>query len=186
MLPKLLVVGHGRHGKDTVCEMLEQYGYKFQSSSKFCSELFIYKDLKEQYGYANEEECYTDRHNHRTEWYNMIHNYCSDDLAKLGRNLFAKHDIYCGLRNKREFFAMQNEEIFDYAIWVDRTDHLPKEDPASMSIEQWMCDYTIDNNGSLDRLEKNVAILMRTIFRSRGLSLPVSSGHHFSELFVDS
>jgi hypothetical protein len=49
-----------------------------------------------------------------------------------------------------------------------------------------MCDYTIDNNGSLDRLEKNVAILMRTIFRSRGLSLPVSSGHHFSELFVDS
>ena len=36
MLPKLLVVGHGRHGKDTVCEMLEAYGYTFQSSSKFC------------------------------------------------------------------------------------------------------------------------------------------------------
>jgi len=81
---------------------------------------------------------------------------------------------------------MQNEQIFDCAIWVDRSDHLPSEDPSSMSVEQWMCDYTIDNNGSLDRLEKNVAILMRTIFKSRALSLPASTSRHFSELFVDS
>ena len=155
--------------------MLEQYGYTFQSSSKFCSELFIFNDLKEQYNYDNEEECYADRHNHRTEWYNMIHGYCKDDLAKLGRNLFAQHDIYCGLRNKREFFAMQNEEIFDYAIWVDRADHLPLEDPSSMSIEQWMCDYTIDNNGDLARLQKNVDVLIKTIFKNQGLSHPVST-----------
>jgi len=185
-LPKLLVVGHGRHGKDTVCEMLEVYGYTFQSSSKFCSELFIFNDLKDKYGYADEEQCYNDRHNHRTEWYNMIHDYCSDDLARLGRNLFAERDIYCGLRNRREFFAMQNEELFDYAIWVDRTDHLPTEDPSSMSIEQWMCDYTLDNNGTLDRLEKNVAILMRTMFKNQGLSLPASNGYLPSATDVDS
>jgi len=105
----------------------------------------------------------------------MIHDYCKDDLAKLGRNLFAEHDIYCGLRNKREFFAMQNEEIFDYAIWVDRADHLPLEDPSSMSIEQWMCDYTIDNNGDLARLQKNVDILIKTIFKNRGLNHPAST-----------
>ena len=174
-LPKLLVVGHGRHGKDTVCEMLEQYGYTFQSSSKFCSELFIFNELKEKYNYANEEECYADRHNHRTLWYDMIHDYCKDDLARLGRNLFDKHDIYCGLRNKREFFAMKNEEIFDYAIWVDRSDHCHLEPASSMTIEQWMCDYTIDNNGDLARLQKNVNILMNTIFKNRGLSLPASS-----------
>jgi dephospho-CoA kinase len=185
-LPKLLVVGHGRHGKDTVCELLNAYGYKFKSSSKFCSELFIFNELKDQYGYADEEECYNDRHNHRTLWFNMIHDYCKDDLAKLGRNLFANHNIYCGLRNKKEFFAMQNEEIFDYAIWVDRTDHLPKEDPSSMSIEQWMCDYTIDNNGDLARLEKNVEVLMRTIFKNRGLNLPASNGYLPSATDVDS
>ena len=166
--------------------MLEAYGYTFQSSSKFCSELFIFNDLKDQYGYTNEEECYADRHNHRTEWYNMIHDYCSDDLARLGRNLFAEHDIYCGLRNKREFFAMQNEEIFDCAIWVDRSDHLPSEDPSSMSIEQWMCNYTIDNNGDLQRLKKNVHVLMQTLFKNQGLSLPASSGYLLSEVFVDS
>ena len=185
-LPKLLIVGHGRHGKDTVCELLENYGYKFKSSSKFCSELFIFNDLKDKYCYKDEEECYNDRHNHRTEWFNMIHDYCKDDLAKLGRNLFANHDIYCGLRNKKEFFAMQNEEIFDYAIWVDRTDHLSLEDPSSMSIEQWMCNYTIDNNGDLARLRKNVDVLIRTIFKNQGLSLPVSNGFLPFEADVDS
>ena len=103
----------------------------------------------------------------------------------MGRNLFAQNNIYCGLRNKREFFAMQNEEIFDYAIWVDRCDHLMKENYDSMSIEQWMCDYTIDNNGDLNRLERNVAILMRTIFRNRGLSLPASNAHLLSEEYAD-
>ena len=185
-LPKLLVVGHGRHGKDTVCELLEHYGYTFKSSSKFCSELFIFEELKDKYGYRDEEECYNDRHNHRTEWYNMIHDYCKDDLARLGRNLFADHDIYCGLRNKREFFAMQNEEIFDYAIWVDRCDHLPKEDSSSMSVEQWMCDYTIDNNGDLERLKKNLDTLMRTIFRNRARDRLVSNARLPSEEYVGS
>jgi hypothetical protein len=170
-LPKLLVVGHGRHGKDTVCELLSTYSYTFQSSSKFCSELFIFNDLKEKYNYVDEEECYADRHNHRTEWYNMIHEYCSFDLARLGRNLFAKHDIYCGLRNKREYFAMQNEGIFDYAIWVDRGDHLPSEDPSSMSIEQWMCDFTIDNNSDLDRLVFNVDMLARNKLNLKSTTL---------------
>ena len=186
VLPKLLVVGHGRHGKDTVCEVLEDYGYTFQSSSKFCSELFIFNDLKDKYKYKDEEDCFEDRHNHRTEWYDMIHNYCKDDLARLGRNLFAEHDIYCGLRNKREFFAMQNEEIFDYAIWVDRSDHLPPESKDSMSIEQWMCNYTIDNNGDLQRLKKNVHVLMQTVFKNQGLNLPAASEYLLSEVFVDS
>ena len=145
--------------------MLEKYGYTFQSSSKFCSELFIFNDLKDKYGYSNEEECYADRHNHRTEWYNMIHDYCKDDLARLGRNLFAQNQIYCGLRNKREFFAMQNTGVFDYAIWVDRSNHLPPEDKNSMSLEQWMADFTIDNNGDLNELAFNVDQLMSYLHR---------------------
>ena len=49
---KLLVIGHGRHGKDTVCEILrDKYNYTFESSSKFCSKLFIYDNLKDKYNY---------------------------------------------------------------------------------------------------------------------------------------
>ena len=161
MKKKLLVIGHGRHGKDTVCEILrDKYGYSFESSSQFCSRLFIYDMLKDKYGYETEEQCYADRHNHRQEWYEAICDYNVPDAATLGRAMFAEYDIYCGLRNKREFFAMQNTGVFDYAIWVDRSDHLPPESKKSMSLEHWMADFTIDNNGSLADLEFNVKQLM--------------------------
>ena len=161
MFKKLLVIGHGRHGKDTVCEILrDKYGYSFESSSQFCSKLFIYDMLKDKYGYASEEECYADRHNHRAEWYNAICNYNKGDGARLGRAIFDTHTIYCGLRNKREFFAMKNTGVFDYAIWVDRSDHLPAESKDSMSLEQWMADFTIDNNGDLEEPEFNVSNLI--------------------------
>lgn len=161
---KLLIVGHGRHGKDTVCEILkESYNFSFESSSKFCSKLFIFDMLKDQYGYATEEECYEDRHNHRTEWYNAICNYNLLDPARLGREIFSEHDIYCGLRNKKEYHAMRNTAVFDYTIWVDRSDHLPLEPKTSMTLEQWMADFTIDNNGSLADLKFNVDQLMNRL-----------------------
>ena len=162
--PKLLVIGHGRHGKDTVCEILrDSYGYTFESSSKFCSLQFIYNDLKDKYGYANEEECYADRHNHRAEWYNAICDYNIPDAALLGREMFAEYDIYCGLRNKREYYAMKNTGVFDKVIWVDRSDHLPPEGNDSMSLEPWMADYIIDNNGTLGDLAFNVGQLINYI-----------------------
>ena len=161
-LPKLLVIGHGRHGKDTVCDILKKsYGFSFESSSQFCSKLFIYDQLKDLYGYADEVECYADRHNHRAEWYNAICAYNVPDAARLGRDIFETHDIYCGLRNKKEYHAMRNTGVFDYAVWVDRSDHLPLEDPSSMSLEPWMADYTIDNNGTLEELYFNTHQLMR-------------------------
>lgn len=158
---KLLIIGHGRHGKDTVCEMLrDRYGYSFESSSQFCSTLFIYDQLKDLYGYATEEQCYADRHNHRIEWYNAICAYNVPDAARLGREMFEAYDIYCGLRNKKEFHAMKNTGVFDYTIWIDRSDHLPPESKDSMSLEPWMADFTIDNNGTLEELEFNLDRLM--------------------------
>ena len=159
-LPKILVIGHGRHGKDTVCEILRNnYGFGFQSSSEFCARKFIYDALKNKYRYTSYEECYTDRHNHRSEWFDMIHDYCRDDYARLGRDIFAEYDIYCGLRNRAEFHAMRNTGVFDYCVWVDRGDHLPLEDRSSMNLEIWMADYVIDNNGDLKDLHRNTGDL---------------------------
>ena len=81
---------------------------------------------------------------------------------------------------------MQNEEIFDYAIWVDRSDHCHLEPSSSMTIEQWMCDYTIDNNGDFDRLKNNVHILVKTLFKNQGLNLPAANGYLPSATDVDS
>lgn len=164
---KLLVIGHGRHGKDTVCDILaDKYNYTFNSSSRFCSELFIYESLKHKYGYVSEQECYDDRHNHREEWYSTICYFNKHDGSRLGKEIFKQYDIYCGLRNKKEYYAMKNIGLFDYAIWVDRSDHLPKESEHSMSLQEWMADYTIDNNEGLVELENNVQTLMNYLHKT--------------------
>lgn len=156
-----MIIGYGRHGKDTVCDILKTYyGYTFQSSSMFCAELFIFNTLKERYGYTSVEQCYEDRHNHRSEWYNLIKDYNREDPSLLGRQLYRQYDIYCGLRNAAEFHALRNAGIFDYSIWVDRSEHLPPESSDSISVKPWMADYTIDNNGSLDLLKRNTRSLM--------------------------
>ena len=167
---KILVLGYGRHGKDTVCDILNQrFGLEFQSSSEFCAKLFIYDELKDKYGYKTYMDCYNDRHNHRAEWYTMIHDYCKDDLARLGRNIFAAHDIYCGLRNKDEMAAMKAEGVYDYSVWVDRSQHLPPEDVSSMNITKDMADFVIDNNGTLADLETQVEDLMLDLLTVQGI-----------------
>jgi hypothetical protein len=150
---KLLVIGHGRHGKDTVCEMLrDEYDYNFISSSQFCADHFIYNDLKDKYGYTTAEECYADRHNRRAEWYDMISDYNFEDPGLLGSEIFKQYDIYCGLRNIREWRKMKADNTYDFCIWVDRSAHLPPEDASSMSLTKDCADYVLDNNSSIDEL----------------------------------
>lgn len=166
--PKLMIIGHGRHGKDTVCEILrDNHGFSFENSSRFCSRLFIFDMLKNHYGYTTEEQCYADRLNRRAEWYNAICAYNGLDSARLGRKIFAENNIYCGLRNKKEFHAMRNTGVFEYAIWVDRSDCLPLEDKSSMTLEPWMANFVIDNNGSLEQLKFNTLQLMDHILKIR-------------------
>lgn len=162
--PKLLIIGHGRHGKDTASEMItKNFNLSFASSSRFISELLMFDLLKDKYGYKTSEECYVDRFNCRAEWFTAISNYNRPDAARLGKEIFREHDIYCGLRDKREFHAMRNTGVFDYCIWVDRSDHLPKENQDSMTLEPWMADFVIDNNGSLEELEFNTTALVKHI-----------------------
>jgi len=163
-LPKILVTGFGAHGKDTVCELLEMhYGFKFTSSSEFLAERVVFPALKDRHGYATVDECYRDRRNHRAEWFDLITAYNQDDPTTLGRNIFSEMDIYCGLRNKREIHAMRNCGLFNFSIWVDASDRLEPESRDSCTIEPWMCDFIIDNNGTLDDLSLETVRLMNYV-----------------------
>jgi hypothetical protein len=168
---KLLIVGHARHGKDTVAEYFEsKYGLQFASSSMHNAEHTVFPVLAPLYGYKTVQECFEDRGNHRSEWYDLIAARCKDDPATIGREIFEISDIYAGLRNKREFHGIKNAGLIDCAIWVDRSDHLPPEDKSSMSLEPWMTDYVIDNNGTLEQLYQAIDALYYTLaYRFDGL-----------------
>ena len=66
---------------------------------------------------------------------------------------------------------MKNTNVFDYCIWVDRSDHLPPEPKDSMSLEQWMSDFTIDNNGTINALMFNTYQLIENLKVGRKVSL---------------
>lgn len=153
---KILIIGHGRHGKDTVAEIISKYTpLTFSSSSEKAAKIFIYNELKHKYGYSSFEECYKDRHSHRAEWHNLISGYNFSDKARLAKDILKEDDIYVGMRADDEFQECVKQDIFDMVIGVFDPDK-PLESKASFNIDMFrVCDYIIVT-GDLWKVEKNV------------------------------
>lgn len=189
---KVIILGHARHGKDTAAELLAKlYGLGHVSSSIFCAENVVLPAMQKANqewltasqdntflksagmpfpNYATAKECYEDRGRFRAEWFNFIANFNKPDGTALGRAIFEEFDIYVGLRNAREFHALKNAGVPTLTIWVDRSEHVGPEDPSSCSVEPWMADFVVDNNGTPEDLERN----LREVF-DRFLGAPEAS-----------
>lgn len=152
MTRKLIVIGHARHGKDSVAQHLAQkLGLRYRGSSEVCAD-FIFELLKDKYGYKTPLECFEDRVNHRAEWHNIIADYCKDDKARLGKIIFKDNDIYCGIRAQDELDAVMAE--FDcLVLWVDASKRHPLEPTSSMQLrfDPERYEY-LDNNGTYEEL----------------------------------
>jgi hypothetical protein len=157
---KILIIGHARHGKDTVAEILAALlGIKMPvSSSGVANEHFIFDRLAPIYGYLTLDECFQDRVNHRAEWFQLIQEFNRDDGAKLTRLILEYSDIYVGLRCRREFLAAA--AMFDHIIWVDRLQILPPEPADSNEMTSKDATIIIDNNGTLDELHDSLQELV--------------------------
>ena len=158
---KLLIIGHMRHGKDTVAEMIKQhFDMDFQSSSQAAADIFIYDELKDKYGYTTPEECFKDRVNHRKEWHDLICEYNKHDKARLAKKILETHDIYVGMRSSAEIEACLQQNVFDWVIGVydPRKSHEPSD---SFDIDLFKdADVIIPNGGSLWDLRTRVYKLM--------------------------
>lgn len=172
--PRLLILGHGRHGKDSVAELLnERYGFTFRSSSYFLAENVVRPGLARRgIEYPTLEACYEDRVNHRAAWREIIGEFNGPDPARLAKAILAVCDIYVGMRTDREYQA--SYDLFDAVGWVDAAGRgLPPEGRDSMDI-----DYDpkkmlmIDNNGTLEDLTKSVHGFVTQVM-ARGETLPL-------------
>jgi dephospho-CoA kinase len=164
--PRLLIVGNARHGKDTFAEMLNEYfGLKFMSSSQAAADIFIYDKLKEKYGYKSSEECFEDRVNKRSEWYNLICEYNKEDRAKLAKGILNFADCYVGMRDKDEIDECINQGLFDIIVWVDASDRLPLEPKDSFNIDKSCADIIIENNGTFEEFKERVKRLGNILYR---------------------
>ena len=153
----ILILGHGRHGKDTAAEYLEsQFGLSFNSSSWEVATLF-YKANADLYGYRNITECYNDRSNKRPEWHKFIVDYNTPDKTRLARRIFDKSNVYVGMRCNKEYRASFTAGLFDQVLWIDASERLPLEPASSFNIDfvpghMWL----IDNNRSTDVMYKEL------------------------------
>ena len=164
-LPKLLVIGSARHGKDTFAEILRDvYGYKFKSSSQAAADIFIYGELKDKYGYKTSKECFEDRVNHRPEWHQMICYYNKDDQARLAKDILKTDDCYVGMRDTNEINECMKQGLFDLIIWVDASERKPWENKDSFNIDKSIADIIIENNGTLEEFEEKVCRLADIFF----------------------
>ena len=154
---RLLIIGHMRHGKDTFAEILnEQFGLKFISSSQACADIFIYDSLKNKYGYKTPEECFADRVNHRSEWYEMICEYNKDDKTRLAKEILMYNNAYVGMRDSAEIKESLKQNLFDLVIWVDASKRLPIEESSSFNITTADADVIVENNGTLEEFKEKV------------------------------
>lgn len=166
--PTILIISHARYGKDTVAEYFsEVFGMTYKSSSEAAAEIFIYDELKDKYGYNSFSECFEDRMNHRTEWYQMITQYNSVDRAKLAKGILVNNQCYVGMRDRDEITECIRQDIFDIIIWVDASKRLPPESSDSFNIDISCADFVIDNNGKLDELKEKLFRIGGILFQNR-------------------
>jgi len=145
--PKLLVIGHARHGKDTAADMMKNLmDLDFTSSSIFVGRECIWPFWGEE-RYGSFDEMFEDRVNFRSTWANLILAYNTPDLSRTATEMLRNNDMYVGMRNKAELLVCKENQVFDYIIWVDASARLPAEPKTSNQLVVEDADLLIDNNG---------------------------------------
>ena len=124
--PRILVLGHGQHGKDTAAELLaEAFNLNFISSSLFAMDHAVWPILSLTNGDNDKEECYADRSSFREVWRRLIKMYNEPTLDRLAKGILASNDMYVGMRDYQEFHAAQH--MFDLILWIDTSGRKPYE-----------------------------------------------------------
>ena len=172
---KILIIGHMRHGKDTVAEFIEEFtGMSFKSSSEMAAEIFIYDELKNKYGYSSFMECFEDRMNHRADWYDLIKDYNKIDKSKLAKNILEHNNMYVGMRSQEELNKCIEDDVFDFIIGVFDPDK-SLESKDSFDIDLFSSSDFIIPTGDLTRTKRKVKIFCENILNNQIEDLKITN-----------
>ena len=177
--PRLLVIGHGRHGKDTAAALLAAaLGLSFVSSSEFAARHAVFPLVADLY--PDWRAAYADRAAHRGLWFHAIAAYNLRPGPTLAEQILADHDIYVGMRSRAELDRARG--LFDLVIWVDAGARLPAEPGASNELHPGDADLVLDNNGTEADLRRAVRALSWTALERFGDALGAAAGPYLARL----
>lgn len=165
MSRKYLIIGDGRSGKDTLAEMWrDNHGLTFKSSSMAAAEIFIFDLLEVPHNYGSFEECYSDRHNHRQLWHDLICEYNKEDKARLAKDILKNNAAYVGMRSGEEIRECLKQELFDLVIWVEGYPRVPRESRKSSQVTPEDAHIIINNYGTLEEFTEKALYLGNALF----------------------
>jgi len=137
---KILILGHGEHGKDTAADIITEYtGLSFESSSMAAAEIAVLPHMPQ---YTSAKRCFDDRRNHREEWKRLITRHNTPDKDRLCREILTRCDGYVGMRCPEEYAA--SRAMFDHILWIDGSDRKPADPTMGIIYSEEM--VLIDNN----------------------------------------
>lgn len=156
--PKILIIGDGGHGKDTLSQIWFKYfSMTYKSSSVMALELFMLDQLADHFDLHTVEEVEKTKaiqdqakdNTLRKFMYDAITDYNTPDRTRLAKEILKHANAYNGMRNLEELRPCIDNGLFDWIIGVDASIRLPSEDSSSTSINilEW-ADMIIPNNGT--------------------------------------
>lgn len=156
---KLLILGHKESGKSLIGKMIAaKLNTGWMDSSTYCLERVVYPALKDVYGYKTPLDALVDKPNRRQEWFEIIAAY-NEVPDRLSLEILASHDIYVGMRNRREYEG--SKYLFDNIIWVDAAGRVEPEPSTSMELSEDDAEITLDNRGRKEDLNEQIDNLLR-------------------------
>lgn len=157
MLPRLMIIGQGRAGKDTAGEWLGNNTllvYK-GSSSNFALP-YVAKEMGQ-----DEKTCYETRHQNREEWKRICRELRGKDPGILVKAMLkAGADLVIGIRDKCEIDIARQQQLVDLVIWIEKD--VPK-DPTVDEFDSSDADIIIDNNSTKEVFYRKLKALANTL-----------------------
>jgi dephospho-CoA kinase len=167
----IIVMGHRQHGKGTFCNHARtQYGIESISSSLMACQVFLFDQLKDKYGYKTIEECFNDRDDKRTEWFEGILKFNTPDRGALSKLIFDKFHIYDGLRAKVEFDHLMKQGLIDLVIWIDASERMPLEPSTSITVTKKDAHVVITNNDTEEEFLKRIDATLKVVAKALQVS----------------
>jgi hypothetical protein len=154
---KILLLGHGGHGKTSISNLLTEFtGLTCKDSSWAAAEKAVWPFIGHEY--PSLQACFDDRRNRRKEWKDYIKDFNTPDLTRLCREILKEADVYVGLRDIDEYRAC--EHLFDLIIYLDASERKPLEPSMEIPFDPQTM-IKLDNNGPMSETAESLIAICR-------------------------
>lgn len=166
---RLMILGHGRSGKDTIAQMFANaLGYHYGGSTSLGVKPIITYSITQSLDPVVNDQCYDDRHTYRQYWFDACNMLRRIDPLIIIKCQLAIGDFMLGNRSKEEFINGLDYWRPTSVIWmarrvapVDPTLEFTRSDITIECNKRSIHHITMGNNDSLDVLRQQVDNALR-------------------------